>query len=140
MPASNKSPSPIDQHIGARVRMRRVMCGISQERLGDALKLTFQQVQKYERGTNRIGGSRLHQIAQALGVPAAFFFEGLPGGAAAPFSAKPDLVAAFFTLSGATELAGHFTAIESTADRHIVVDVARAIARNARRAAVKAAA
>lgn len=70
-----KSPNPVDQHVGRRVRMRRVLVGMSQERLGDALGLTFQQVQKYEKGTNRIGASRLQQIAGALDVSPAFFFE-----------------------------------------------------------------
>src|SRR5215831_6988738 len=73
-----KAPNPIDQHVGSRVRMRRLMLAVSQEKLGAALGLTFQQVQKYERGTNRIGASRLQQISQILQVPVAFFFEGLP--------------------------------------------------------------
>lgn len=73
-----KSPNPIDQHVGSRVRMRRLMVGMSQEKLGDALDLTFQQVQKYEKGTNRIGASRLQRIAGILQVPVAFFFEGAP--------------------------------------------------------------
>ena len=73
-----KSPNPIDKHVGSRVRMRRVLIGMSQERLGGALGLTFQQVQKYERGTNRIGASRLQQIAGVLSVPPAFFFEDMP--------------------------------------------------------------
>jgi transcriptional regulator with XRE-family HTH domain len=65
-------------HVGARVRLRRMTLGISQERLGHALGLTFQQVQKYEKGTNRIGASRLHHIAQILQVPETFLFEGAP--------------------------------------------------------------
>ena len=73
-----KAPNPIDKHVGSRVRMRRMMLGMSQEKLGDALGLTFQQVQKYEKGTNRIGASRLQQISQILQVPVAFFFEGAP--------------------------------------------------------------
>jgi len=73
-----KIPNPIDRHVGSRVRMRRVMLGMSQEKLGDALGLTFQQVQKYEKGTNRIGASRLQQISRTLEVPPAFFFEGAP--------------------------------------------------------------
>ena len=70
-----KSPNPVDKHVGSRVRMRRVLVGMSQERLGDALGLTFQQVQKYEKGTNRIGASRLQQIAGVLNVSPAFFFD-----------------------------------------------------------------
>jgi len=73
-----KVPNPIDQHVGSRVRMRRVLIGMSQEKLGDALNLTFQQVQKYEKGTNRIGASRLQEIAKTLNVPPAFFFDGAP--------------------------------------------------------------
>jgi transcriptional regulator with XRE-family HTH domain len=73
-----KTPNPIDKHVGSRVRMRRVMLGMSQEKLGEALALTFQQVQKYEKGTNRIGASRLQQISRTLDVPPAFFFEGAP--------------------------------------------------------------
>ena len=73
-----KSPNPIDKHVGSRVRMRRVLIGMSQEKLGGALGLTFQQVQKYEKGTNRIGASRLQQIAGVLSVPPAFFFEDMP--------------------------------------------------------------
>jgi transcriptional regulator with XRE-family HTH domain len=70
--------NPIDQHVGKRVRMRRLMLKVSQEKLGDALGLTFQQVQKYEKGTNRIGASRLQRISEVLKVPPEFFFEDLP--------------------------------------------------------------
>src|SRR5215207_1732981 len=73
-----KAPNPTDRHVGSRVRMRRIMLGMSQEKLGDALGLTFQQVQKYEKGTNRIGASRLQHIARILQVPISFFFEGAP--------------------------------------------------------------
>src|SRR6266702_4742798 len=75
---AKKAPNPIDKHVGSRVRMRRMMLSMSQEKLGDALGLTFQQVQKYEKGTNRIGASRLQQISHILQVPVAFFFEGAP--------------------------------------------------------------
>src|SRR5271163_3010052 len=75
---AKKAPNPIDKHVGSRVRMRRMMLGMSQEKLGNALGLTFQQVQKYEKGTNRIGASRLQQIAHIVQVPVAFFFEGAP--------------------------------------------------------------
>lgn len=70
-----KSPNPIDVHVGGRVRLRRMLIGMSQERLGELLDLTFQQVQKYEKGTNRIGASRLFQIAKHLGVNVQYFFE-----------------------------------------------------------------
>src|SRR6476469_5772122 len=75
---AKKTPNPVDKHVGSRVRMRRMMLGMSQEKLGDALGLTFQQVQKYEKGTNRIGASRLQQISNILQVPVSFFFEGAP--------------------------------------------------------------
>jgi transcriptional regulator with XRE-family HTH domain len=78
MTMPTKSPNPIDKHVGNRVRMRRMMLKMSQEKLGNAVGLTFQQIQKYEKGANRIGASRLQQIAQALGVPVPFFFEGAP--------------------------------------------------------------
>lgn len=68
-------PNPIDVHVGARVRLRRTLLGMSQEKLGDALGLTFQQVQKYERGANRIGASRLYDLARVLEVTVSFFFE-----------------------------------------------------------------
>ncbi|NQW09271.1 MAG: helix-turn-helix transcriptional regulator [Alphaproteobacteria bacterium] len=77
-PPTAGNPNPIDVHVGARVRLRRTLLGMSQERLGDALGLTFQQVQKYERGANRIGASRLYDLAKALQVPIGFFFDDLP--------------------------------------------------------------
>src|SRR5258707_9406734 len=73
-----KAPNPIDKHVGSRVRMRRMMLSMSQEKLGGALGLTFQQVQKYEKGSNRIGASRLQQISDILQVPVEFFFDGAP--------------------------------------------------------------
>ncbi|NDB66580.1 MAG: XRE family transcriptional regulator [Methylocystaceae bacterium] len=73
-----KSPNPIDRHVGSRVKLRRNLLGMSQEKLGAALGLSFQQIQKYEKGTNRIGASRLQQISKILKVMPAFFFEGAP--------------------------------------------------------------
>jgi transcriptional regulator with XRE-family HTH domain len=75
---AKKVPNPIDKYVGSRVRMRRIMLGMSQEKLGDALDLTFQQVQKYEKGTNRVSASRLQQMSNILQVPVPFFFEGAP--------------------------------------------------------------
>ena len=75
-------PHPVDIHVGSRVRMRRTLLGMSQEKLGEALGLTFQQVQKYERGANRIGASRLFEISRSLDVPVSFFFEDMPAEAA----------------------------------------------------------
>jgi transcriptional regulator with XRE-family HTH domain len=77
---SKRPPDQIDVHVGNRVRVRRMMIGLSQERLGEKLGLTFQQVQKYEKGANRISASRLFRIAEVLNVPVAFFFDGVPGG------------------------------------------------------------
>lgn len=75
-----KVPNPIDVHVGSRVRLRRMLVGMSQEKLGEMLGLTFQQIQKYEKGANRIGASRLYQIAQILGVDVEFFFDDMPAG------------------------------------------------------------
>ena len=73
-------PSPIDVHVGSRIRLRRTLLGMSQERLGEALGLTFQQVQKYERGVNRVGASRLFDLARVLDVPISFFFDDMAEG------------------------------------------------------------
>src|SRR5438067_8895554 len=95
MVAAKKAPNPIDKHVGSRVRMRRMMLSMSQEKLGDALGLTFQQVQKYEKGTNRIGASRLQQISLILQVPVAFFFEGVPGPSGLGEAASPEYLTNF---------------------------------------------
>ena len=71
-------PSPIDVHVGSRIRLRRTLLGMSQEKLGEGLGLTFQQVQKYERGVNRVGASRLFDLARVLDVPIGFFFDDMP--------------------------------------------------------------
>jgi len=75
-----RKPDPIDVHVGSRVRLRRMLLGMSQEELGSQLGLTFQQVQKYERGANRIGASRLYKISRILEVPVSFFFDDMPAG------------------------------------------------------------
>jgi transcriptional regulator with XRE-family HTH domain len=75
--ASLGKPNPIDVHVGARVRLRRTLLGLSQEKLGEAIGLTFQQVQKYERGANRIGASRLFDLSRVLDVPISYFYEGM---------------------------------------------------------------
>jgi len=77
-------PNPVDVHVGSRVRLRRTLLGMSQERLGDAIGLTFQQVQKYERGANRIGASRLYDLSRVLDVPVSFFFDDIDPAVAAP--------------------------------------------------------
>lgn len=73
-----KSPNPIDIHVGSKVRLRRSMLGLSQEKLGDALGITFQQIQKYEKGTNRVSASKLQKISEVLGAPIEFFFQDAP--------------------------------------------------------------
>ncbi len=81
--ATKGRPTPIDAHVGSRVRQRRMLLGMSQERLGKAVGLTFQQIQKYERGTNRIGAGRLFTLSKVLSVPIAFFYEEMPRALAA---------------------------------------------------------
>ncbi len=81
--ASDRAPSPVDRHVGARIRMRRKSLGLSQEKLADALGITFQQIQKYERGTNRVSASKLYEVARTLQLPVQWFFEDAPGGDAA---------------------------------------------------------
>jgi len=77
-------PNPIDVHVGSRVRTRRMLLGMSQDKLGEAIGLTFQQVQKYERGANRIGASRLYELSQVLDVPVAYFYEEMNGAGKPP--------------------------------------------------------
>lgn len=79
-----KTPNAIDVHVGSRIRMQRALKGMSQSTLAEGIGVTFQQVQKYEKGTNRVGSSRLQAIANILGVPAAAFFEEGPGGSPDP--------------------------------------------------------
>ena len=122
--AAKKAPNPIDKHVGSRVRMRRMMLGMSQEKLGDALNLTFQQVQKYEKGTNRIGASRLQHIAQILQVPVSFFFEGGPaaeGSRGASELASPSYVSDFLATRDGLALAKAFVAIKDKKLRRCIV-------------------
>lgn len=77
--AETRKSDGVDRHVGERVRLRRIMLKMSQTELGNKIGVTFQQLQKYEKGANRIGASRLYQLAQILNVPPGFFFEGLPG-------------------------------------------------------------
>ena len=131
--AAKKAPNPTDKHVGARVRMRRMMLSMSQEKLGDALGLTFQQVQKYEKGANRIGASRLQQIAHILQVPVAFFFEGAPhatshlpdGLSEAP---SPAYVADFLATSDGLALTKAFMGIKDAKLRRRIVDLVEQIA------------
>jgi transcriptional regulator with XRE-family HTH domain len=110
----------VDKHVGSRARMRRMMLGMSQEKLGDALGLTFQQVQKYEKGTNRISASRLQQLCQILQVPVPFFFEGAPGGVAG-FDESPSYVYEFLASSDGLVLAKAFTRIGDPKLRRLIV-------------------
>lgn len=86
---SKTPPNPIDVHVGARLRLRRMLLGLSQDKLGEAIGLTFQQVQKYERGANRIGASRLYDLSQILDVPVAFFYDDMPEAIAAAAARPP---------------------------------------------------
>ena len=127
-----KSPNPIDKHVGSRVRMRRVLIGMSQERLGGALGLTFQQVQKYEKGTNRIGASRLQQIAGVLSVPPAFFFEDMPnteGASETGFAEEgADSVVDFLSTVEGLALNKAFVRIKDARIRKKIVDLVTALA------------
>ena len=131
---TKKAPNPIDKHVGSRVRMRRMMLGMSQEKLGDALELTFQQVQKYEKGTNRIGASRLQQISHILQVPVAFFFEGAPHFAGGPSpqsledAPSPAYVSDFLATSDGLSLTKAFMRIPDAKLRRRIVDLVQQIA------------
>ena len=124
-----KDPHPIDRHVGSRVRLRRTLIGMSQDRLGGLLGVTFQQVQKYEKGTNRVSASRLWQIAGILGVQVAFFFEGMTDGAAAGFAeAEQTSITGLAYSTEALQLLRHFTQIDDPRVRRAVVELARALA------------
>jgi transcriptional regulator with XRE-family HTH domain len=130
-PMTKKSPNPIDKHVGSRVRMRRMMISMSQEKLGEKLGITFQQIQKYEKGTNRIGASRLQQIASVLGVPVGFFFEGapVPDGSAKGFSeaASPAYVSDFLATSDGLALTKAFMKVTDSKLRRRIVDLVEAM-------------
>ena len=142
-PGRQKSdkPNPIDVQVGSRVRLRRNMLGLSQEKLGEAIGLTFQQVQKYERGANRIGASRLHELSRVLDVPVSFFFDdmdpvrapAIPGGFAEPaaeaFESDP------LRRPETVELVDAYFAIEDAAVRRRLLDLAKALAAEGDRAA-----
>lgn len=129
---STKAPNPVDKYVGSRVRMRRIMLGMSQEKLGEALGLTFQQVQKYEKGTNRVGASRLQQISEILQVPVSFLFDGGPSGApnADGFSegSSPSYVSDFLATSEGLALTRAFTRITDAKMRRSIVDLVEQIA------------
>lgn len=128
-----KKPNPIDIHVGSRLRLRRMMMGISQEKLGEQLGLTFQQIQKYEKGTNRIGASRLYQLAKVLDVPVHFFFEeiSLQENQTAPtgFEDAPaeNFVLEFLSSREGLELNRAFVQITNPKVRRRVIDLVRAL-------------
>ncbi len=127
-----KKHHPIDVHVGGRVRMRRMLVGMSQERLGEQLGLTFQQVQKYEKGTNRIGASRLFEIASILGVPVSFFYEGLTASAnkAAGMAemAQQGFDTTLMTSADGLQLNRAFFRIKDASVRRKVIDLVKSIA------------
>ena len=130
-----RSPNPVDLHVGARVRMRRRLAGVSQEKLAEALGLTFQQVQKYERGANRVSASKLYEIAAALQTPVGFFFEGLAdpsiGGSAAMAAGPEQHVHDFLMTSEGLELATLFPRLRRGALRRRILELVRAIVEDA---------
>ncbi len=134
-PVVKKTPNPVDRHVGSRVRMRRILLGMSQEKLGEQLQLTFQQIQKYEKGMNRIGASRLQQISRILGVPVEYFFEGAPQLSERPpvengFDDQGDAtyVADFLATNEGVQLNRAFLKIKDPKLRRRVVELVTAIA------------
>ena len=127
----DKSLNPIDKHVGSRVRMRRMMLGMSQTNLADAFGLTFQQVQKYEKGTNRISASRLLQTAHVLQVPVTFLFEGaqsVPGALQVKGAAPSPAFVSDFATSEGPALTKAFPQIKDRKLRRCIVDLVEGIA------------
>lgn len=129
---NKKKPNPVDIHVGSRVRLRRNMIGMSQEKLGEQLGITFQQVQKYEKGTNRIGASRLQAIASTLDVPVSFFFEDAPettkrGGRGFEENNSTRYVVDFLNSSEGIQLNRAFVKISDPQVRRKVVDLVKAL-------------
>jgi transcriptional regulator with XRE-family HTH domain len=134
-----KAPGDFDRHVGRRIRMRRIQVGMSQERLADSLGVTFQQVQKYEKGANRITMSRMRIVAQVLGVPMAFFSEGAPGedgmalvGGFAE-NRQADYAVELFSTPEGVALARAFASIEDPKVRRRVVDLVTTLAEGQRK-------
>ena len=132
--ASKKQPNPIDIHVGSRVRLRRMMLSMSQEKLGENLGITFQQIQKYEKGTNRIGASRLQHIARVLTVPVSFFFEDAPmspgerpAGDSLAEPERTSYVVDFLSSSEGIQLNKAFVRIRDPKLRRRVIDLVRAL-------------
>lgn len=136
--APRKQPNPIDIHVGSRLKLRRTMMGMTQEKLGEQLGVTFQQIQKYEKGTNRIGASRLQEISEILNAPVSFFFEeasplNLARSDAFEFAGVSEAVSADFELptahpSEAHALAKAFTRITDARIRRRVIDLVETLA------------
>lgn len=132
---NKKSPNPVDIHVGSRLRLRRMLVGLSQEKLGDSMGLTFQQIQKYEKGVNRIGASRLFKLSEVLDVPVQFFFEGMPstGTAAKPGMAERDTDAflyEFLNTRDGLELNRAFIKVGDSNVRRSVIDLVRTLGRS----------
>lgn len=131
MQENKKKPNPIDIHVGGRIRLRRNMLGMSQERLGESLGITFQQIQKYEKGTNRVGASRLQAIASILEVPVSFFFEDAPGSTAEGGFAEENqttYVVDFLSSTEGLRLNRAFVRITDQKVRSRIIDLVRALA------------
>ena len=129
---NKKKPNPIDIHVGSRVRLRRNMLGMSQEKLGEALGITFQQIQKYEKGTNRVGASRLQAISTVLNVPVSFFFEDAPGVAALTGgmseASSTSFVVDFLNSAEGLQLNRAFAKISDPKVRRKIIDLVKALA------------
>ena len=131
MSLPKKTPNPIDIHVGSRIRLRRNMISMSQEKLGEALGITFQQIQKYEKGTNRVGASRLQQISNVLGVPVSFFFEDAPGENQATGMAESQstgFVVDFLSSSEGLQLNRAFSRISDPKVRRKIIELVRTLA------------
>lgn len=130
MTENKKKPNPIDVHVGGRIRLRRNMLGMSQEKLGEQLGITFQQIQKYEKGTNRVGASRLQAISSILEAPVAYFFEDAPGGAPAEGFAEDNqtaYVVDFLSSSEGLQLNRAFARITDPKVRRKIIDLVRTL-------------
>jgi transcriptional regulator with XRE-family HTH domain len=124
-----KTPNPIDRHVGARIRMQRIVRGMSQTKMGNAVGVTFQQVQKYEKGVNRVGASRLQQIASVLKVPPDFFFDGASAKAVTNASMETTLTEGFISSRDGVALSKAFTKISDQKMRRSIVSLVEQIAR-----------
>jgi transcriptional regulator with XRE-family HTH domain len=126
-----KQANPIDAHVGNRMRLRRMLIGLSQERMGEMLGLTFQQVQKYEKGVNRIGAGRLYQIADILSVPVSYFYEGFVGDGATGHAANDDTatkpVMEFLSSGEGLQLTLAFMRIKDGKVRKRVIDLIKSL-------------